>query len=118
MDLKLLSDDGDVLRVELTSGIVQGDFTPDLTPFENLLGPDRYRRKVLMSMSETALIDSRCLSWLLIVHKRFCEEGGKLVVHSVPPHVMEILGVLRFELVFQIAEDEAAALKLLRQEDP
>lgn len=118
MDLKLLSDDGDVLRVEMTSGIVQGDYTPDLTPFEDLLGPDRYARNVLMSMSETTLIDSRCLGWLLIVQNRFCEDGGKLVVHTVPPHVMEMLQVLRFELVLQIAEDETAALELLRQENP
>ena len=113
MDLKLLSDDGDVLRVEMTSGIVQGDYTPDLKPFEDLLGPLRYARNVLMSMAETTLIDSRCLGWLLTIHKRFNESGGRLVMHSVRPEVLEIMSVLRFEVILSIAEDEAGALELL-----
>lgn len=117
MDLKVLSDDGDVLRLEMTSGIVEGALVPDPAPFERVLGPDGYARTVLMSLAEVSLIDSRCMGWLLIIHGRFCKAGGKLVVHSIPPHAMEIVEVFRFELVFHIAEDEAAALEMLRAAD-
>jgi len=117
MDLKVLSDDGDVLRLALTSGIVEGALVPDTAPFERLLGRDGYARTVLMSLAQVNLIDSRCMGWLLIVHQRFREAGGKLVVHSIPPHAMEIVEILRFELVFHIAEDEAAALEMLRAAD-
>jgi len=78
MDLKVLSDDGDVLRLALTSGIVEGALVPDTAPFERLLGRDGYARTVLMSLAQVNLIDSRCMGWLLIVHQRFREAGGKL----------------------------------------
>ena len=91
---------------------------PALKPFEDLLGPDGYTRSVLVSLAEITYIDSSCLGWLLINHKRFCAAGGRLVVHSIPPSVMEILGLVRFELVLYVAEDEQAALTFLRQENP
>ncbi len=49
----------------------------------------------------------------MMIHKRLREAGGKVVVHSVTPHVMELLEVLRFERVLYIAEDETAGLELL-----
>ncbi len=61
MDLKVLSDDGAVLRLEMTSGLVEGGLIPAPTPLELLLGPDGYARNVLMSLAEVNLIDTRCL---------------------------------------------------------
>ena len=118
MDLRLLSDEGNVLRLEMVGPTVQSDQTPDLKPFEDLLGPRGYTRNVLVGLSDITLIDSRCLSWLLIIHKRFCQAGGRLVVHSIRPQVMEILQVARFERVLYIGEDEAAALEVLQRKDP
>jgi len=71
-----------------------------------------------MSLAEVTLIDTRCLGWLVMIHRRFCEAGGKLVVHSIRPQVTEILEVLRFELILDLAEDETAALGLLRAKGP
>jgi len=119
MDLKVLSDDGDVLRLKMTSGIVQEGFIPDLTtPLEDLLGPSGYARNVLVSLAEVPFVDSRCLGWLMMIHRRFCEAGGRLIFHSSPPSVTEALQILRFERVFRIAEDETAALEMLRREGP
>jgi len=117
MDLRLLSDDGDVLWLEMVGPTVQSDITPDLKPFEDLLGPGGYARNVLLSLADIALIDSRCLSWLLVIHKRFCQAGGRLVVHSIKPQVMEILEVARFERVLYIGEDETAALEVLQRKE-
>ena len=117
MDVRRVSDDGNVLRLEAAAGFIRGDLLPDLRLFEDLLGPDGYARKVSLSLAEISLIDTFRMSWLLIIHKRFCQAGGKLVVHSIRPRVMEFLGVVRFECVLYLAEDEAAALELLRSED-
>ena len=117
MDVRRVSDDGNVLRLEAAASSIRGDLLPDLRLFKDLLGPDGYARKVSLSLAEISLIDTIRMSWLLIIHKRFCEAGGKLVVHSIRPRVMEFLGVVRFECVLYLAEDEAAALELLRSED-
>ncbi|HUT90154.1 MAG TPA: STAS domain-containing protein [Thermoguttaceae bacterium] len=117
MDLKLLSDEGDVLRVEIAGPIVRSDVPPDSEPLDTLLGPGGYARRVLISLAGITLIDSICLAWLLVVHKRFREAGGTMVVHSIRPPVMEILALIRFEQVLYLAEDETAALAVLRGEN-
>jgi anti-anti-sigma factor len=83
-----------------------------------VLGPSCYARSVLVSLADITYIDSCCLSWLLILHKRFCEEGGTFVVHSFQPELMDTLELVRFEEVLYVAEDENAALALLRRDDP
>jgi anti-anti-sigma regulatory factor len=116
MELRLLSDDGDVVRVELVGPLVRSDVPPDSEPLERLLGPEGYARRVLLSLADITLIDSLCLAWLLVLHKRFREAGGKIVVHSIGPAVMEILALIRFEQVLYVGEDETAALALLEQD--
>ena len=117
MDLKVLSDDGNVLRLEAVGRIMPGDAAQDLQPFDELLGPGVCARNVLLSLAETSFVDTRCLGWLLAIHKRFCQEGGKLVFHSISPQVMAILGLFRFQFVLNIAEDETAALKRFSAQD-
>ena len=117
MDIRLVSDDGDVLRLKAVARIVQGPPLPDPPPIDDLLGPDGYARNVLLSLAELVLMDTMGMSWLLILHKRFCQAGGRLVIHSVRPQVMEFLGIVRFENVLHIAEDEGAAAALLRVGD-
>lgn len=118
MDMRLVSDEGGVLQVEMAGPVVRSDVRPDLKPFEDLLGPAGYARSVMVSLAEITLIDSICLSWLLILHKRFREAGGTLILHSLRPPVMEILALIRFEHILLIAENEAGALALLEQENP
>jgi anti-anti-sigma factor len=72
---------------------------------------------VLLSLAETEFIDSSGLSWLLECHQKFCDAGGWLVIHSVPPGVMDTLMMMRLELVLNLVENETDALKLVRGED-
>lgn len=114
MDLKLLSDDGVVLRLEMTGRIVREDAASEVQFFDSLVGPDGYTRNVSLSLAETSFIDASRLSWLLVLHKRFHKAGGKLVIHSIRPPVMAGLEMVHFWRVLHIAEDEAAAMELLR----
>jgi anti-anti-sigma regulatory factor len=117
MDLKLLSDDGVVLRLEMTGRIVRDDTASEVQFFDSLLGPNGYTRNVSLSLAETTLIDTSRLNWLLVLHKRFHKAGGELVVHSIRPSVMAGLEMVHFRRVLHIAEDEAAAMELLRAEN-
>ena len=117
MELKVLSDDGDVLHLHVLARNVQSDTPPRFESLEELLGPERYGRRVLLSLSETRFIDSAGLSWLVLCHKRFCQGGGKMVLHSVTPGILELLHMMRLDLALYLAEDEAAALEMARSED-
>lgn len=114
MELKVLSDDGDVLRLQAVERIIRGDPAAEKDTMQELLGTDGYARTVLLSLEETQFIDSSGFSWLVVRHKRFSEGGGRLVLYSVPAPVLELLKVMRLDLVLHLAEDEAAALQFVR----
>ena len=114
MKLSIVSDDGDVLRLQASGQITQDQLSPDLDELSDLLGPDGYARKVALSLADVDFIDSSGIGWLLRCHKHFREAEGRLVIHSVVPMVLEVLQVLRLDLVFQLADSESAALALAR----
>ena len=88
----------------------------DAPPFDEFLTPDICARSALLSLADVVFIDTRSISWLLEVHKRFARGGGKLAVHSVRPQALESLTFLHMNHVLNIAEDETAALRLLQDE--
>ena len=108
---------GGVCRMTLHGEVIQRQ----LRKFNDPLaaeGGETYRQKVLCDMSGTKLLDSAGVSWLLVAHKRCREQGGRFVLHSIPQLVMNVLLVLRLNLVFDIADNEASALKLANQPLP
>ncbi len=113
MGLKLLSDDGRVLRLEVSGDVIQDCSTQPMPPVHEVAGDGCYSRQALMGLEETEYIDSSGLSWILCSHKRFQAAGGKLVIHSIPVRVEEVLRVMRLDQVLHLAADEAAAQNLI-----
>ena len=113
MELARVSDDGNVLRLQAKGCVKQDAAMAELEPMGALLGGQGYSRKILLDMSEADFVDSSGLSWLLVCHKRFRQAGGKVVLHSVPLVVMQVLRVLCLDRAFDLADDEPAALSLL-----
>jgi anti-anti-sigma factor len=93
---------------------VQSESPPKLESLVELLGPRGYARRVLMSLAQTRFIDSAGLSWMVVCHKRFCQGGGKLVLHSITPEIFELLKMMRLDLALYLADDEAAARELVQ----
>ena len=118
MNLNVLCDDEEALRLEMTGRIVQEDFDPDNDPLEAVLGERGYFRHTLFDMTHADYIDSSGLAMLLVWHKRFLEAGGKLVLHSTPSLVMDAIRILRLDQVLLLANDESTALTLARGESP
>ena len=112
MKLNTMSDDGGVLQIQVTGRITQDKLSPTADALADLLGPEGYARRVVLSLADVDFIDTSGIGWLLARHKRFREGGGKLVLHSVVPMVLEVLKVLRLHTVFHLADDEPAALAL------
>jgi anti-anti-sigma factor len=85
-------------------------------PMDVILGAQGHGVKVLLSLMEADLIDSSGYSWLLNHNSAFRTQGGAMVLHSVPPLVMQVLSMMRADLVFRIAADESAAAQSLQGE--
>jgi len=111
MDVNIVSRDGKTCRLNLTGEVTQRN----LRKFEDPLDTkdrQQYGQRILCDMSATTLLDSAGVSWLLVNHKRCRDQGGRFVLHSIPQLIMNVILVLRLNLVFDIAEDEAAAQQL------
>jgi anti-anti-sigma factor len=112
MKLTLIATEHDVTRIQNEGDITQMDFRAGTDLMANLLGPDGYSRKVLLNLEKTPYIDSAGVGWMVMCHKHFKEAGGRLVIHSVPPMVNQILRLLRMPDILYMAGDEAAAKAL------
>jgi anti-anti-sigma factor len=118
MQLTVAKDEGELIFVRSAGTIREEDVHVSTHPLEALLGPDAFRRRVLFNLELTPHIDSSGVGWLLGCHKRCLQSGGKLVLYSVPPMVLQILRVLRIDSLLLIAanEPEARALALEKSE--
>jgi anti-anti-sigma factor len=108
----MLGDDGGVMRVRCANQLTQDDVQGTEDPLAAVIGEAGFGRPVLMDLGRVTYIDSSGVSWLLICHKHFVQSGGKLVIHSVPPLVDQVLQLLRLPLILHIAADEKAARAL------
>lgn len=116
MELSIQSTDGNVVRVQVAGQIVQNALASS-EPLGKLLN-NGFGRKVLLSLAEATFIDSSGLGWLLGCNKRFRECAGLLVVHSVPPMVLDVMKVMQLDRVLKIAEDDTSALALAQGGNP
>ncbi len=112
MRLDVLSSDAQAVRLRAVGRIVQSALGTSPEPMERALGGEGYSRRVLLSLAAATFIDSSGLGWLLSCNRRFREAAGKLVIHSVPPTILDVIKVMRLDQVLDIAEDEASALAM------
>jgi len=113
MQLNIVSSDGAVSRLQVAGQIIQSALANQPEPIGELLGEGAYARRVTLDLAEATFIDSSGLGWLLLCNKRFREAAGKLVIHSAPPVILDVIKVMRLDQVLKIVEDEAAATAAL-----
>ena len=87
----------------------------EFTELKDLVGKDWASRPVALGFSDVGYIDSAAIGWLLSLHKKMDEAGGKLVLHSMSPSVRRVLTMMRLESVLNLAEDKAEAIKQLKK---
>lgn len=116
MKLAILTSDASCTRLECEGEITQVGFAPGLDPLTKLLGEGCYNSKVLLNLEKATFLDSSGVGWFVHLQKKFNEAGGRIVLHSIPPMLNQVLRLLRMQTVLHLAEDEAAALALLRGE--
>ena len=117
MHLKLVADQPDLVEVRASGRITPDTFSTENEPLARLLGANVYARAVALSLEKTDYINSSGVGWLLVCHKRFREAGGRLIIHSIPPLVLNVLKVLKMDRVFHLEPDMAGAKAALAQDD-
>jgi anti-anti-sigma factor len=113
MQLRIVSKEDSFAEVESEGNITLAAVTDGDKLLRDLLGEGVFSGKVMLNIEKSTYLDSSGVGWLILCHKRFREHGGSLVIHSVPPTVMQVLKVLRMDTVFHLAADGAAARALI-----
>ncbi len=112
MNLQIISTKDSHVHIAVSGKVSQDGIPRDKEPISGLLGPDAYTLTVLLDLKDTEVIDSSGIGWLLVCHKRFAEQGGRMICHSAPPAVANVFKLMRMDLVFDSAANAAEAEKL------
>ena len=115
MQLFLLSEDDNITCLACEGKIMQSMLLPDSDPLEDLLGGEGFTQQVLLDLERTDYLDSSGIGWLVGLHRRFVTAGGKLILHSVPPMVEQVIHLLNLHHLLTIKPDQPAALALAKQ---
>lgn len=118
MKLAIVEDKDQVLCLTVDGTITQQDVAPVGDPLLQLLGPDGYRRSVVFDLGKVTYLDSMGVGWLLGCHRRFREQGGRLILHSLQPLALNVIRVLKLDTVLRLVADAPAALSIARGETP
>lgn len=118
MEVHLSFENDATVLVRVKGRITQQDFAESEDPLEARYGPGIFTRKILLSLEESDYMDSSGVGWLLRCNKRCREAGGRLVIYGTPPLVLNMLRMLRMELVLTLAKDAAAARALAEEVQP
>ncbi|MCL6504435.1 MAG: STAS domain-containing protein [Pirellulales bacterium] len=116
MEVQLNFENDATVLVRVSGRVTQQDFTETQDPLEARYGPGIFSRKILLSLEDSDYMDSSGVGWLLRCNKRCRESGGRLVIYGTPPMVLNMLRMLRMDLVLHLAKDAAAARALLEEE--
>lgn len=117
LNMTVASDDGELVTVHCEGDINQIYFQIG-NPLEKMLGCLTFARKVILNLEKVNFLDSSGLSWLVACHKCFREQGGRMILCAIPPRILQVLQFCRMDQLFQIAEDEASARRVLVGDKP
>jgi anti-anti-sigma factor len=116
MKLSLMANENGIARILNEGDITQMDFRAGTDLVENLLGEDGYSCKVLLSLEKTPFIDSAGFGWLMMCHKNFKNNGGRFVMHSIPPTIAQVLKLMGMSDILYLATDATDAEAVARGE--
>jgi len=109
MQLAISETSDDVVKISVAGRITQKELSPLHDPLGDLLGPGTWNKTVMLDLSKAEYVDSSGIGWLLSCHKRFRGGGGRLVLHSLPPVVSNVVRVLKLDSVFHMGSPQPAA---------
>ena len=78
-----------------------------------VLGDDWLDKRILIDFERVKYVDSSAIGWLIGSQKQLRTQGGKLVLHTVPEQVKQVLDMLKIDRVVPIAADVSAGRALL-----
>ncbi len=100
---------GNVSIIELKGALVLGDPVEEMqTSTEQLISEGA--TLIAVNLASVTQMDSSGLGILVRLHTLLKQSGGKLKLYSPPKRVSQVIRMARLDTIFDVAEDESAAL--------
>jgi anti-anti-sigma factor len=109
MKLTMLSREDGLVRLACEGSLTAPALEGADDPFDRTLGPDDFRRTVLVDLGRSTYLNSSGISWLIESHSRFRRQGGRLVLHSLVDPVSLVARLTRLDALLDVVDDEPAA---------
>jgi anti-anti-sigma factor len=108
MKLTLKSTDGGIIKLDC-EGSIAGGMSGE-NPIEAVVGYGCYGSPTMLNLEKAAAINSTGVAWLVRCHKNFEQNGGRLVLYSLPPSIDHVLRLLNMTALLHIAGNEEEAV--------
>jgi anti-anti-sigma factor len=120
MKLSLLEiDKTGVARVGGQGEITIRDFAdPGKNPLELVLGSTWATQRVLLNLEQVEFIDSSAIGWMIDTHRRFKDQGGRIIWYAPSPRVKDMIDLLKMRQLLDFKETEADARAAMAGEAP
>ena len=102
--------EADAIVVRLR-GEIDLNNSPELRSDLFLLMGRQVPRRLVLNLAEVPYMDSSAIAVLVEVLQKVRKQGGKVWLTNLQPRVQGLIEIARLGTIFQIAKDEAEALK-------
>lgn len=113
-NLKMKTIDDGTHYVQVEGRITQDAVAKNGDAFVEVLGDNAFGNKVILGLENVEHVDSSGVGWLLSNNRQFGQGGGKLVLHSLPPSVKNVFGMLKLGEVLSLANSEDDAKEVVK----
>lgn len=104
---------GEIAVVDISGRITLGDGTKVLREtVQGLLAEGR--KKILLNLGDVASMDSAGIGELVSAFTSVRNRGGELKLLKLTRKVRDVLQITKLYSIFQVSDDEAAAVKLFK----
>jgi len=103
---------GDVTIVDISGRIVLGEESAALRNLVNEL-LDKGNKKILLNLGDVDYLDTSGLGSLISALTRVRKQNGELKLFNLNEKVLDVMQITKLYTVFDIKDDEAAAVKSL-----
>lgn len=116
MNVKLIAIENDsVVRLACQGPLIGNELSVEGEhPFLTLMGERWPSSRVVLDMGQADYLDSSAIGWLISSQKQFQQNGGMLLMHSVPSNVRQMFDLLKLGAMLHLIDHEDEAMQMAR----
>lgn len=88
---------------DITSTLLSGGGSGAFAPLE--LPDNKLTSHLLFDLNDATFLDSSGIGWLLSMNRAAKEQGFQVIVHSVPPLIQRVFGMMKLGQVIPVVEN-------------